>query len=100
MAPSPGRSPDVTYSVEARAKAEELAAVHRELGAVRAQLAQARSETWFQTSHLGVTERRETVAATVAEFTAETEKLTAEVEALKVELALALDISASPTQVT
>lgn len=80
----------MTYTPEARAKAEELASVYRELGAVRAQLVQARSETWFQTSHLGVTERRETVAATVADFTAETEKLTSEVEALKVELALLL----------
>lgn len=68
------------------AAATELASAQRELGFVRASLARARAEAWYQSSHLGVTERKETVHAAVAEFTAQAEELQAEVEALKTEM--------------
>lgn len=64
----------------------DLAATIRELGMVRSQLVLERSEVWLQTSDLGVTERRETVSAAVAQTAIQVEELDAEVRALQVEL--------------
>lgn len=65
----------------------DLASNLRELGQVREAIARNRAEAWLQSDHLNVTERRETVAAHLAPLTAEAENLSAEIEALKVELA-------------
>lgn len=57
-----------------------------ELGALRALAERNRAEIWVATDHLGVTERRETVAANVAEVTAQVAELTAEVDGLAAQI--------------
>lgn len=64
----------------------ELAASLRELAGVRAAVIRVQAETWRNTGHLAVTERRETCREAVADLEVEVAKLVGEVDALRAEL--------------
>lgn len=64
----------------------ELAASLRELALVRAAVIRVHAETWRNTGHLAVTERRESCREAVADLEVEAAKLVGEVEALRAEI--------------
>lgn len=64
----------------------ELAASLRELALVRAAVIRVHAETWRNTGHLAVTERRESCREAVADLEVEAAGLVGEVEALRAEI--------------
>lgn len=64
----------------------DLAAELRSLGDWRARAIRVHAQTWENTTHLAVTERREVCRAAVAEDEAEVAKVQGEVDALRAEL--------------
>lgn len=69
-----------------RGLTNELAASLRGLGDVRAAVVRVHAETWRNTGHLAVTERRETCRVAVADLQVEEAKLQGEVDALRAEI--------------
>lgn len=65
---------------------DELAGNIRELGQIRSAITRSRADAWLHHEYLPVTERRETVAAAIAQLSAEAAVLEAECEAQRVEL--------------
>lgn len=69
-----------------KAATADLASSLRGLGDVRAAVIRVHAETWRNTDHLAVTERRETCREAVADLQVEEAKLVGEVDALRAEL--------------
>lgn len=63
-----------------------LAAELRDSGMLESAIVNQSSSLWYQTAHLGVTERRETIKADLANLESELSKSKAEIRALTVEL--------------
>lgn len=65
----------------------ELVEMIREYGMVRGQIAKAKAGAWAETVGMAVTERRETMTYAASALIEQAEEISADVDALKVELA-------------